>query len=386
MLTQMLPARASHGYDSNGNTTVSGTTNYQYDVMNHLTNVNTGQIIMAYDGDGNRVSKKVNGVTTYYLVDDRNPSGYAQVVEEYQGTKLSRVYDFGLDLISQRQVVSGTVSYYGYDGHGSIRFLTDASGSVTDTYAYDAYGLLVAKTGSTPNNYLYCGEQWDADLGLYYLRARYLNPNTGRFWSMDSFSGNKQNPLSLHKYLYCSDGPINACDPSGHSELACELGTMALRAFIAAMIITATVQVIEHEPRVWVTGSGGTSTGTSPAPRPSPEPAPIQSPPPIVDVLPSPDDEDLSDDRLIYYHYSQDTPSRFAMGLFPPAWVTDADGLDSRTAMFDLGIAPPNYEYAVKVSLDMLGGGNNSTPGRRNQWPIIKPTGPGSVIACKKLQ
>ncbi len=46
-------------------------------------------------------------------------------------------------------------------------------------------------------------------------RARYLNPNTGRFWSMDSFAGNKNDPRSLHKYLYCHDNPINNVDPTG---------------------------------------------------------------------------------------------------------------------------------------------------------------------------
>ena len=47
-------------------------------------------------------------------------------------------------------------------------------------------------------------------------RARYLNPNTGRFWSMDSFEGNNEDPLSLHKYLYCHGNPVNGFDPSGH--------------------------------------------------------------------------------------------------------------------------------------------------------------------------
>ena len=44
----------------------------------------------------------------------------------------------------------------------------------------------------------------------------YLNPNTGRFWTMDSYEGNNEEPLSLHKYLYCHGNPINGSDPSGH--------------------------------------------------------------------------------------------------------------------------------------------------------------------------
>jgi RHS repeat-associated protein len=208
---------ASDGYDANGNTTNSASNVYQYDVMNRLTNavVNGNTIQLTYDGDGNRVKKVVNGVITRYLVDDRNPSGYAQVVEEFTGLTLSKVYTYGLALISQRQVSSGAVNYYGTDGHGSTRFLMDTSGNVTDTYAYDAYGILTAKTGTTPNNYLYCCQQWDSDLGMYYLRARYLNPNTGRFWSRDLCDGTEIAPSSLHKYLYCQNNPIDMIDPSG---------------------------------------------------------------------------------------------------------------------------------------------------------------------------
>jgi RHS repeat-associated protein len=206
---------ASDAYDANGNTTNSGPANYQYDALNHLTNANHGAVLLTYDGDGNRVSKTVGGVTTCYLVDDRNPSGYAQVLEEYQGTNLSRVYNYGLALISERQAGSGMVSYYGTDGHGSTRFLTNPNGAATDSYVYDAYGILISGSGSTPNNYLYCGQQWDGDLGMYYLRARYYQPDTGRFWTMDTFEGNNEDPLSLHKYLYAQDDPVDNVDPLG---------------------------------------------------------------------------------------------------------------------------------------------------------------------------
>ena len=48
---------------------------------------------------------------------------------------VQRVYSYGRFLISQRQLIDGSwkLSYYGYDGHGSVRFLTDDSGSTTDT-------------------------------------------------------------------------------------------------------------------------------------------------------------------------------------------------------------------------------------------------------------
>lgn len=145
--------------------------------MNHLTNFNNGAVLIGYDGDGNRAKKTVNGTTTCYLLDDRNPSGYVQVLEEWiqnlTATNLTFVYNYGLDLISQKQG-SGTL-YFGYDGHGNTRFLTGGVGTITDTYVYDAYGNKIASTGSSTNKYLYCGEQFDGDLNFYYLRARFYN-------------------------------------------------------------------------------------------------------------------------------------------------------------------------------------------------------------------
>jgi RHS repeat-associated protein len=96
-----------------------------------------------------------------------------------------------------------------------VRFLTNAAGTVTDAYEYDAFGNKVASTGTTPNVYLYRGEQYDPDLGLYYLRARYYNSLTGRFLSRDPLSGEPDDPKTLHKYLYAYGDPVNGFDPSG---------------------------------------------------------------------------------------------------------------------------------------------------------------------------
>lgn len=176
---------------------------------------------IVYDGDGNRAAKTVGGVTTRYLVDTDSPTGYAQVVEEVVGGAAVHTYTYGHDLISQRQLVGGNwaPSFYGYDGQGSVRYLTNATGAVTDTYDYDAFGNLVARTGATANDYLYRGEQFDADLGFYFLRARYYDQRRGRLLSQDGFDGFASDPLSLHKYLYANADPVNNSDPSGFSTI-----------------------------------------------------------------------------------------------------------------------------------------------------------------------
>ena len=69
-----------------------------------------------------------------------------------------------------------TPSFYGYDGHGNIRYLINAAGAITDTYTYDAFGLPISTTGATPSAYTYSGERFDQNIGLFHLRARDYNP------------------------------------------------------------------------------------------------------------------------------------------------------------------------------------------------------------------
>jgi RHS repeat-associated protein len=221
------PDTPSTYFDGNGNRTSYDGWSYLYDFENHLiTATKVGTVVsIIYDGDGNRVKKMVNGLTTAYLVDDRNPTGYSQVLEEQPdfGAVPETTYFYGLDLVSQTfRDSNGQTSthYYGYDGQGTVRYLTSDTtpAAITDTYSYDAFGILIDEwtDGSTSENlYRYTGEQWDPGLGMYYLRARYFNPQTGRFWTMDPFEGNKSEPTSLHKYLYCSADPVNGTDRRG---------------------------------------------------------------------------------------------------------------------------------------------------------------------------
>ena len=210
-------------YDANGNTLTSGGRTFTYDFANRLKSMTAGSVSVTiqYDADSNRVAKTVNGVTTRYLVDDLNPTGYAQVVEEVTAGAVTRQYTYGLQRINETQQIANAwiPTFYGYDGGGTVRLLTDSTGTVTDTYDYDAWGNEVNTTGSTPNNYLYRGEQYDSDLGLYYLRARYLDTLTGRFLTRDPAQGTIQIPQTLHKYLYVGANPMRFVDPTGHDAI-----------------------------------------------------------------------------------------------------------------------------------------------------------------------
>jgi RHS repeat-associated protein len=253
-------------YDNNGNTLVSGARTFVYDFENRLKSMtmNGNTLSVVYDGDGNLVAKTASGAATRYLVDDLNPTGYEQVVEELVGGALQRTYTYGLQRINQNQLISGkwTQSFYGYDGDdggGTVRLLTDITGTVTDTYDFDAWGNAINTTGTTPNLYLYRGEQWDGDLGLYYLRARHYSPLTGRFLTRDPEVGDIFDPSSLHKYLYASNDPVNRLDPSGRA-------TTMDYALLGTVVIAAGVTIYEAEAMksvkcIWCEGASQLATG-----------------------------------------------------------------------------------------------------------------------------
>jgi len=205
----------SDAYDDNGNTIAAGGTTFAYDFENRIKSLNDGAVTFLYDGDSNRVAKTAGGVTTFFLVDDRNPTGYAQVLEELVGGSMERVYTYGLDLISQ-QVPGGSTRFYHHDGQGSVRLLTDTAASPTDAYDYEAFGGTVRSMGSTPNSYLFRSQQFDPTVDSYYLRARYYRTGTGRFLTQDSWSGDALAPNTLHSYAYPSNNPVMLADPTGH--------------------------------------------------------------------------------------------------------------------------------------------------------------------------
>ncbi len=250
-------------YDGAGNTTLGTSLSLantdSYDAENHLIlrGTNTAPVVQIdYDAFGNRVKKTAGGTTTWYLVDDQSPSGYSQVVAEFNSLSSAplRTYAYGLSLIDI--VGSGTTSYALTDGQGSVRalFSDTSAASLTDNYDFDAYGVLTASTGSTVNNYRYTGQQWDPDLQLYYLRARYYAPTLGRFWSSDSYEGILLAPRTLHRYLYCSSNPANFSDASGCSETAevtitgSSLGQFAGQSIAA--VSRAYVQTVVRLPQI----------------------------------------------------------------------------------------------------------------------------------------
>ena len=121
---------------------------------------------------------------------------------------------------------------YVNNGHGDVAFITDESGAIVNTYSYNAYGTALICDEKVSNAFRYTGECYDAESGLYYLRARYMNPETGTFTQEDTYQGNIYDALSLHKYLYAQDNPVTYKDPTGNM---CTLVEVAISAGGRAM-------------------------------------------------------------------------------------------------------------------------------------------------------
>jgi len=174
----------SYTYDNNGNTLSEydgvNTSTYTYDYENRLISAQKlGKVIVyTYDADGIRMSSTVGGVATVYMVDKNSLNTKVLEERDGNGTLIVR-YVHGTDLISQKR--GSVLSFYIYDGIGSTRQLIDTLEVLTDTHVFDAFGIELNRTGTTINKYLFIGEQYDSDIGFYYLEGRYYDQEIGRF-------------------------------------------------------------------------------------------------------------------------------------------------------------------------------------------------------------
>lgn len=207
----------AYQYDAKGNLVArnkSGSNSvYNYDDAGRLIDaiVPGSALSYVYDAAGIRQAQTVNGVTTRFVVDSL--AQYPQVIEERSSSGAPVLHLVGDDRIAR--TASGQTSYLHADGLGSIRMLTTQTGAVSDRWWFEAFGETESQTGASDQAFLYAGEQRDPNLGFYYLRARYMDPGTGRFASLDPYAGNASDPITLHKYLYANANPVFYTDPSG---------------------------------------------------------------------------------------------------------------------------------------------------------------------------
>jgi len=160
---------------------------------------------------GRRLSKTVDGETTKYLYSGKN---LIAILDNSSRLLFRVIHDEFTD--SPLSIVDNTAAkrYYFHKDHlGSIVGLTDSDGNIVEDYSYDAYGNTVkTATVETGNPFAFTAREMD-DSDLYYYRARYYDPTTGRFLSEDPV-GIESGDFNL--YRYALNNPLNFIDPSGN--------------------------------------------------------------------------------------------------------------------------------------------------------------------------
>jgi len=207
----------SYQYNANGNL-ISKTdkssnemTSYEYDAENQLIQIlavgNT--ISYRYDGLGRRIEKNINGQITRFIYDNEN------ILFQFDANNNPQSRFTHSDIIDTPLIMNVLGSddyYYHYDGIGSITELTDDSGNIVQSYIYDTFGNIISNFGILDNPFTYTGRQFDEESGLYYYRARYYDPEIGRFITEDpmSFLGG-----DINFYAYVGNNPTVFTDPFG---------------------------------------------------------------------------------------------------------------------------------------------------------------------------
>jgi RHS repeat-associated protein len=197
-------ANSSFNYDANGNLTGDGLNTYVWDARNQLASIFGGTMAgFQYDPLGRRISKTVGGITTDFLYDEAN---VAQ--ELFGGIPSANLLTGRLDQVFARTDTS--MRNFLSDRLGSTVALTDSSGAVATQYTYEPFGNTSSSGSSSSNSFQYTGRENDGT-GLYFYRARYYDPQIGRFISEDpiGFLG------GINIYAYVADDPLDFIDSFG---------------------------------------------------------------------------------------------------------------------------------------------------------------------------
>jgi len=226
----------SLSWDENGNmkSGVSATLVYNWD--NKLRSAEKGiySVSLKYDPSGNRIWKKAQPsggpifcYTRKYIVDivacPKSHQGRdlpVILLELDCDNNIDKTYIYANSQILCQHDGSHTADRYFYlhDRLGSVRQIINTSGNVKNMYTYEPFGETLEKqsgTGAPSNSFMFTGQFFDSEIDEYYLRARQYDPHIGRFTARDLVDGQFEDTLSLHRYLYCQNEPINRIDPMG---------------------------------------------------------------------------------------------------------------------------------------------------------------------------
>lgn len=190
----------------------------------------------AYNADGLRTAKTVNGVTTNYtvidgtLIGEKTGSNSIAYLYDESGTRYGFIYN-------------GIYYYYDLNLQGDVVGIYDSTGTKVVEYTYNAWGELLSMTGTqaatvgNANPIRYRGYYYDQETGYYYLQSRYYDPETQRFLNADGYISTGQGILGYNMFAYCGNNPIMYSDYSGESFIGALGGALSIAVTVTLCVI-----------------------------------------------------------------------------------------------------------------------------------------------------
>jgi RHS repeat-associated protein len=200
----------------------------------------TADVNFQYDALGRRVARSVTGGSEVYVQMEQQTIADYPVGGAATTPTVRYVYASYIDepVVGKTAGTGGTLVYFHRNHQYSVSAITTSAGVIAERYAYSAYGHptildasgTVLQTSNFSLRYSFTGREWDATLGLYHFRARWMNPSAGRFLTRDPI-GYEGSPSNF--YVYCISSPLFFTDSSG---LIVEKRTVCIYRLLSIMI------------------------------------------------------------------------------------------------------------------------------------------------------
>ncbi len=222
----------------------------------------SNSISIKYDPMGNRVYKNSteNGQRKYIIDISGELPTILMDINTVDGATMKTYIYADSQILAQHDGDSSDPRYfYLHDRLGSVREIIDTDGDVVNSYTYNPFGEMFPTecNETVSNTFKFTGQFFDEEISQYYLRARMYDPALMRFTARDPLIGTREEPLTLHKYLYCLNNSINLTDPAGkEGDLTSTTGAIsigegldyllvspALKAFAQTLVIATAITI-----------------------------------------------------------------------------------------------------------------------------------------------
>ena len=228
----------NYAYDGAGNRTQAGGSTFVFDNQNRVTS--GAGTTFSWSLRGTQTSSVTGGVTTNRTYDafgleltagtvTYTYDGLGRIAArngtalKYNGTGIDPIADGTWTTVQNQSaaplsIKSGaTANWALLDAHNDlVALMSPATGAVSNTTSYDPFGKVEGRTGSIVPTVGFQGDFTDPTTSEVWMGARFYQPANDTFTSRDTYDGKLETPISLNRYTYGDDNPLNGVDWDGH--------------------------------------------------------------------------------------------------------------------------------------------------------------------------